>query len=71
MTGEYHNRMPVILKREDEAEWLDPVETDPMPLERLLRPYPAEEMAARAVSPAVNNVRNNNESLIAPIEDSE
>lgn len=71
MTGEYHNRMPVIIAREDEDEWLDPAETDIEPLERLLRPFPAEEMAARRVSPAVNNVRNNSESLIADQDDDE
>lgn len=68
-TGEFHSRMPVIIAREDEEEWLSPAETDVEPLERLLRPYPAEAMAARRVSAAVNNVRNNNESLIEPQDD--
>ena len=71
MTGEYHNRMPVIVTREDADEWLSPDERDAGPLERLLRPYPAEEMAARRVSAAVNNVRNNNESLLEPLDDDE
>ncbi len=69
LTGEYHNRMPVIVGPEDVEEWLSPDERDVEPLERLLRPYPAEEMAARPVSSAVNNVRNNTESLIAPPEE--
>lgn len=68
-TGEYHDRMPIIIARDDEEEWLDPAETDIEPLERLLRPYPAAEMAARRVSAAVNNVRNNSEDLIEPIDD--
>ena len=49
--------MPVILAREDFTAWLDPV----APAEQLLcllRPYPAGEMEATAVSTAVNNPRN-------------
>lgn len=48
-----HNRMPCILRLEDEAEWLDPA----TPRERckeLLRPYPADATAAYRVSTAVN-----------------
>ena len=66
--AEYHNRMPAIIARENADEWLSPEEHDIEPLERLLQPYPAEEMAARPVSPAVNNVRNNDESLIEPVD---
>lgn len=50
-----HNRMPVILRREDEDEWLDPANTEPEQLLPLLRPYPAEEMAAYPVSRLVNS----------------
>ena len=69
MTGEHHDRMPVIIANADVDEWLSPDEHDIESLERLLRPYPAEKMAARPVSPAVNNVRNNNPSLIEPLDD--
>lgn len=68
-TSEYHHRMPVILHRDDEEEWVSRDITDSTQVERLLRPYPAEEMAARAVSTAVNNVRNNDRSLISPLDD--
>jgi len=71
LTGEYHDRMPVIVALEDADEWLSLEETDPAPLQRLLRPYPADAMAARRVSMAVNNVRNDSESLIEPIDDDE
>ncbi len=37
-----HDRMPVILHREDENRWLDPDITDPGALVPLLRPHPAE-----------------------------
>jgi putative SOS response-associated peptidase YedK len=37
-----HNRMPVILLREDEERWLDPDMTEPEEIASLLRPYPAD-----------------------------
>ncbi|MBI3764391.1 MAG: SOS response-associated peptidase, partial [Chloroflexi bacterium] len=50
-----HNRMPVILKPEDYTLWLDPEEQGPDRLSELLRPYPALQMTAYAVSTMVNN----------------
>jgi len=47
-----HDRMPAILRPEDEAAWL--TETDTGLLLSLLRPYPAEQMEAFAVSKKVN-----------------
>jgi putative SOS response-associated peptidase YedK len=61
-----HNRMPVILRREDEALWLDPAVTNPDQLLHLLRPYPAEAMAAYEVSPLVNSFQNDGAELIQP-----
>jgi putative SOS response-associated peptidase YedK len=66
----YHHRMPVILRREDEEEWASPEQTDAHAVTQLLRQYPADLMEARPVSPAINNVRNNDRSLIVP-EDEE
>lgn len=60
-----HNRMPVILRREDEGLWLDK-EADIPALLALLRPYPAELMDAYAVSRAVNSPANEGEALIEP-----
>lgn len=60
-----HNRMPVILDREDEAIWLDPGQTeDARP--SLLRPYPAATMNAHAVSRRVNNPAFDTADLIKP-----
>jgi putative SOS response-associated peptidase YedK len=67
----YHHRMPVILKPEDEDEWVSRDLDDGHAVEHLLAPYPAERMAVRPVSPAVNNVRNNDPSLIEPLDDAE
>ncbi len=53
-----HNRMPVILKAQDEAEWLDPTITDPFQVIRLLQPYPVELMELYPVSRRVNSVVN-------------
>ncbi len=64
-----HQRMPVILHRDDEEEWLDRSINDPGQIERLLVPYPAEDMAVVPVSRAVNNVRNDGPELIAPVAD--
>ena len=56
-----HNRMPVILHRQDYDRWLEPSEPSHLPVD-LLRPYPAEEMKAWRVSNDVGNVRNNRPS---------
>ena len=61
-----HNRMPVILHRRDYERWLAPAEASNLPVD-LLRPFPAEEMKAWKVSPAVGNVRNNSPELRLPV----
>ncbi|HLV81678.1 MAG TPA: SOS response-associated peptidase [Chthonomonadaceae bacterium] len=48
-----HNRMPAILRPEDEAAWLDPAVKGADALQ-LLRSYPAARMEAYAVSRRVN-----------------
>ncbi len=60
-----HHRMPVILTPEDYKVWLDPVVQQLeglqyllRPSPDLLRPHPAVEMEAYAVSKMVNNPRN-------------
>jgi len=64
LMADIHDRMPVILKPEDEALWLDRRVREPASLKHLLVPYPADEMAAYEVSAAVGNVRNDSPSLI-------
>jgi putative SOS response-associated peptidase YedK len=61
-----HNRMPVILHRQDYARWLKPGDPANLPVD-LLRPYPAEEMKAWPVGNDVGNVRNNRPELIEPL----
>lgn len=62
-----HDRMPVILKRDDEAAWLDPRNADIDFLGNMLMPFDEEQMEAYSVSSAVNSPKNNEESLIVPI----
>lgn len=61
-----HDRMPVILRPEDEALWLDREHFDAELLQSLLVPYAADEMEAYPVSPAVGQVRNDSAVLIEP-----
>ena len=62
-----HARMPVILPPDAFDVWLDPA-NDPAAACALLKPYPAEPMAFYRVSQAVNNVRNDDSSCIAPLK---
>lgn len=61
-----HNRMPVILSKETYPLWLDPGEPDRARIKALLRPYPASEMTAHAVSRLVNNPANDLPDCIVP-----
>ena len=61
-----HNRMPVILRQEDEQAWLDK-EADPSWLLSLLVAYPADKMEAYPVSRAVNNPANEGAELMQAV----
>jgi putative SOS response-associated peptidase YedK len=65
--GKVHDRMPVILPEEAHAEWLDPANERIEALQRLLRPYPAEEMRAYPVRTLVNSAKNEGPELIEPV----
>ena len=62
-----HDRMPVILPSDAWGLWLDPAVQDPAALRPLLRPSPPEQLALYAVSPEVNNYRNDGPHLKDPI----
>lgn len=59
-----HNRMPAILRPDEEADWLDASLTKPDDLLPLLRPYPAEWMEAVAVSKRVNTAGVDDPTLL-------
>lgn len=63
-----HNRMPVILKRNDEEHWLERDNDDPATLESLLVPYPDGQLDLRPVSRAVNTIRTDSEQLLTPVD---
>ncbi len=65
----YHDRMPVILRPENEALWMDPTVRRADVLLPLLAPYPEEEMEAFAVSRKVNTPANDSPDLIEPLTD--
>ena len=62
-----HNRMPVILRPEDEAFWLDPAVTNTSDLISLLAPYPADAMEAYPVSRRVNVPMADDQELVARV----
>ena len=64
---EIHDRMPVILDREAEAQWLDPKVTNPVQLLPLLQPYPSELMEYYLVSQQVNSPRVDKPGNIEPV----
>ena len=59
-----HDRMPVILKRDNEKTWLDPAIADTTRLEPLLVPFDENEMETYEVSSLVNSPKNNSIELI-------
>jgi len=64
-----HNRMPVILEPKDYDRWLDTDEKAAPPAE-LLHPYAADQMRAWPVSDLVGSIRNNDSSLLDPVDTS-
>jgi putative SOS response-associated peptidase YedK len=62
-----HDRMPVILRPEEERLWLDRNHRDISRLIELLKPYTADEMKAYPVSPLVGNVNNDKEECIQEV----
>ena len=60
-----HDRMPLIVAREDYARWLDPANAD---VADLIAPYPPARMAHYPVSSRVNNVRHDDASILDRVE---
>ena len=68
---EIHDRMPVILSRQDENEWLDPEVHEQSRIAQLLKPCPSLWLTAIEVSPLVNSAKNNSPALLQPAEPTE
>ena len=66
--GRIHDRMPMVIRPEFWADWLDPGNDDTGDLLGLLAPAGSGGLISRPVSTAVNSVRNNGPRLIEPVE---
>ena len=66
---EIHNRMPLILKPEVYAEWLDPENKEPGRVENLLKKGCVKELKHYPVSKLVNQAGNNKKECIEPLTD--
>jgi putative SOS response-associated peptidase YedK len=62
-----HDRMPLLLVRDDWGRWLDP-ETKPEDISPLVSPAPDATIEARRVSRKVTNAREDGPELIEPEE---
>jgi putative SOS response-associated peptidase YedK len=63
-----HERMPVIIPREHQDNWLDPTIEDHTTLLELLKSNPATEMEAYPVSKRVNSPSNNSPECVKRLE---
>jgi len=70
LVSKLHNRMPVMLLRENEGRWMEPGPLAPSDLRRVLVPYPVKEMEAYRVLGAVGNPDNESEDFVKPLRPS-
>jgi len=62
-----HDRMPAILPRNLENEWINPELKDKKEILKLITPYSAKEMGAYEVSTLVNSPANNNPKVMEAV----
>ena len=67
LVARYHDRMPAILREEDEGRWLATASIPRPELDALLSPYPEEFLEAYQVSRAVNDPGKEGPELIRRI----
>lgn len=67
LVARFHDRMPVILNKEQQLIWLDTQCTDAAPLKAVLVPYERKEMAVYPVTPKMNHWRYQLADAIKPI----
>ena len=67
MMAPLHERMPVIIPPEHYGFWLNPEVQDVPELEKLLQPFPADEMTAYPVSTLVNRHKNDVPECVEPL----
>jgi putative SOS response-associated peptidase YedK len=67
LVARVHDRMSVILARDEEKAWIDPDMVEPDRIAALIDAYPADLMASYVVDGRVGNAKWNDEGLIAPV----
>ncbi len=67
LVGTVHDRMPVILPRDEEATWLDPQSTVGGDLLPLLSAYPEGAMTSWPLDRAINSSREDAPELLQAI----
>jgi len=67
VTSQVHDRMPVILSKDDYELWLDPGMTNAEAVSDLLKPFDARLMRAYPVSSRINQVQNDDEGCSKPV----
>ncbi|WP_458210503.1 SOS response-associated peptidase [Haladaptatus sp. NG-SE-30] len=60
-----HDRMPVVLQKDDEQRWLS---AGPAERTELCQPYPAADLAADEISTRVNNPSHDDPAVIEPLD---
>lgn len=67
IVGKVHDRMPVILRKDEEQEWINPDIVEPERLGKFLKPYPESEMEDYEVSTFINSPKNDSPELIKQV----
>ena len=65
---EYHHRMPIILPRELEDDWLKTPFRSPKEAQQFLQDIKLDPLTVYTVSNYVNNARNNDATCIQPVD---
>jgi putative SOS response-associated peptidase YedK len=63
VVSEVHDRMPVIISRDQEKKWLDKYSSEE-DLLKMAHPYPGDQMISYTVSPMVNSVQNDTPGIM-------
>ncbi|SHG94407.1 SOS response-associated peptidase [Ornithinibacillus halophilus] len=66
---EIHHRMPIILPKELENQWITPTKVQPADAHQFLEAVEVEELKAYNVATYVNSAKNNDEACIVPLAD--
>lgn len=66
LMAEIHSRMPVIIRPEDYADWVDTNLTDVTKVQAMAQPYPERFMEAYPISRKVNSPQHDSPDLIEP-----